>query len=59
MDIICIALYIDDNLMMGDAEAIDEVIVILKETGLVSKVMEELKVRLSLNKKGVDWDGPN
>ena len=54
---IYIALYVDDNLMVGCLEAIDEAIAAIKENGLVIKVLEVLqdylpcKVRFSLDEK--------
>ena len=55
--IMFVALYIDNNLMVGDIEAIDEPILALEENGLVLKIMEGLqdylscKIRFSKNKK--------
>ena len=39
----CIALYKDDNLMEGDVKAIENAISVLKNNGLVIKVMEGLQ----------------
>ena len=55
--IVYVALYVDNNLMVGDVEAIDEGIAALKENGLVLKIVEGLQdylscgVRFSINKK--------
>ena len=43
----CIALCIDDNVMVGDIEAIDEAIAGFKENGLVLKIIEEQNDYLS------------
>ena len=40
--IVYAALYIDDNFMVGNIEAMDEVIAALKENELVLKIVEEL-----------------
>ena len=56
-NVVYIALDIDDNLMVGNTEAIDEVIEALQENGPVFKVIEGLqndlsfKVSFSSNKK--------
>ena len=41
-DIVYIALYIDDNLMVGNVKAIDDAMIALKNNGLVLKVVEGL-----------------
>ena len=46
-----VALYIDDNLMIGDKAVIDDAILLLKNKGLVLKVMEGLKDYLSCEVK--------
>ena len=33
MGVLYVALYMDDNLMVGDVEAIDEALAVVKETG--------------------------
>ena len=40
--VVYVALYVDDNLMVGDVEAIDKVLTAIKENGLVLKIVEEL-----------------
>ena len=45
------ALYIDDNLRLGDIKAIDNAITALKNNGLVLKVMEEVRDYLSCKVK--------
>ena len=47
MGIVQIALYLDDNFMVGDVEAIVEVLAALKKNGLVLKFMEGQKDILS------------
>ena len=55
--IVYIALYIDDNLMAGNTEAIDDAITVLKKKGLVLKAVEVLqhylscKIKFSMDKK--------
>ena len=49
--LVYLALYINDNLMVGESEAVDEVIVILKENGLVLKELEGLQDSLSCKVK--------
>ena len=57
-----IALYVDNNLMVGDVKAIDDAISALKNNGLVLKVMEGLqdylscKIKFSKDKKSA-WLG--
>ena len=41
--IVYVALYIDDNLMVGDVKAIDDMTAALKKNGLVVEVMEGLQ----------------
>ena len=48
-DVVCIALYADNNLMTGDMAAIDNVIEALKNKGLVLKIVEGLQDYLSCN----------
>ena len=56
--IVYIALYVDNNLMIGVIEAIDEAITVLKENGLELKVVEGLQdylscdVKFSMEKRG-------
>ena len=45
--IVCVALYIDNNLMVGDIATIDNAIEALKNKGLVLKIVEELHNYLS------------
>ena len=45
--IVYIALYVDDNLMIGDNAMIDDAILVLKNKGLLLKIMEGLKDYLS------------
>ena len=49
--IVYIALYVDDNLMVGDIKAIDDAIAALKNNGLVLKIVEELQDYLSYKVK--------
>ena len=42
-----IAIYVDDNLLVGDADAIQETINYLKKEGLVLKIEDDLKDYLS------------
>ena len=44
-------LYVDDNLMIRDVEAMNKTIRALKENGLVLKVMKELQNYLSCDVK--------
>ena len=44
---IYVALYIDDNLMIGNSAIIDDAILELKNKGLVLKIMEGLQDYLS------------
>ena len=59
-----LALYMDDNLMIGDIAAINDAIEVLKNKGLVLKIMEGLqdylscKVKFSDNKKHSWYDSP-
>ena len=46
-DIVNVALYVDNNLMIGDKTAIDDAILALKNKGLVLKVVEGLQDYLS------------
>ena len=41
-------LYQDDNLMVGNVEAVDEVITALKENGLVLKIVERIQDYFSI-----------
>ena len=41
-DIVYIALYVDDNLMIGNPKAIDEVISFLRKNNLVLKIQDKL-----------------
>ena len=59
---IYVALYVDDNLMIVNVEAINKVITALKENGLVIKIMEGLQGYLSCkmifsNNKTKEWLG--
>ena len=55
--IIYVALYVDDNLMIGDSAMIDDAILALKNKGLVLKTVEGLqdylscKIKISKDKK--------
>ena len=55
--VVYIALFVDNNLMVGDIEAIDDAISALKNIGLVLKVMERwqdylsCKIKFSKDKK--------
>ena len=55
--ILYVALYIDDNLMIGNSATIDDAILALKNKGLVLKIMEGLqdylsyKIKISDDKK--------
>ena len=55
--IVYVALYVDNNLMIGDKAAIDDAIMALKNKGLVLKVVEGLQyylyceIKFSENKK--------
>ena len=60
--LVYVALYIDDNLMVGDIVAIDDAIEVLKNKGLVLKIVEGLKEYLSCeikfsNNKKCAWFG--
>ena len=63
--IVYIALYVDDNLMIGDIATIDDAIEALKNKGLVLKIVEGLQVYFSYkikfsNDKKLAWLGqPN
>ena len=54
--IVCIALYGDNNLMVGDIAAIDDVIEALKNEGKVLKIMEKLSFPIIRMEHG--WDSP-
>ena len=41
--IVCVALYIDDNLMVGELEVFDKEIAAFEENGMVLKIMEGLQ----------------
>ena len=45
--IVYVALYVDDNLMIGNIAAIDDAIKVFKNKGLVLKIMEGLQDYLS------------
>ena len=49
--IVCVALYVDNNLMIGYVEAIDDVTIALKENELVLKILEKLQDYLSCRLK--------
>ena len=55
--IVYIALYVDNNLVIGDRAAIDDAILVLKNKGLVLKIVEEMqdylfcKIKISEDKK--------
>ena len=49
--IVYIALYVDDNLMIGDMATIDDAIEALKSKGLVLKIVEGLQEYLSCKVK--------
>ena len=49
--IVYVSLCVDDNLMVGDVETIDEAISALKENGLVLKIIEALLDYLSCEVK--------
>ena len=49
--VVYIALYIDNNLMVGDIAAIDNAIEVLKSKGLVLKIMDGLQDYLSFKIK--------
>ena len=63
--IVYIALYVDDNLMIGHIAAIDNAILALKIKGLVLKIMERLqdylfcKIKISNDKKHAWLGQPN
>ena len=46
-DIVYVALYVDNNLMIGDIAAVDDAIEVLKNKGVVLKIVEVLKDYLS------------
>ena len=50
-DIIYVALYVDDNLMIGDVAALHDIIEALKTKGLVLKIVEGLQEHLSFKIK--------
>ena len=60
-----VALYVDDHLLIGDAEAINEAIKALKENSLVLKIVEGLqdylfcKVTFSTDKRRVPLGQPH
>ena len=49
--IVYVALYVDNNLMVGNVEAIDDAIAAHKENRLICKIMEGLKYYLSCEVK--------
>ena len=49
--IVYVALYVDDNLMIGNVEAINNSIAALKKNGLVLKIVEGLQEYLSCEVK--------
>ena len=63
--IVYVALYVDDNLMVGDIVAIDNAIEALKNKGLVLKIMDGLqdylscKIKISDGKKCAWLGQPN
>ena len=60
-----VALCIDDNLMVGNVKAIDDIITVLKENGLVLKIMEGLqdyyscKIIFNGQKEGLGRSAPS
>ena len=59
-----IVFYVDDNLMVGNVEVINDAITVLKDNGLVLAVVEGLhdylscEINASKDKKGLGWDSP-
>ena len=59
--IVYVALYVDDNLMIGNNATIDDAILALKNKGLVLKIMEGLqnclscKIKISVDRKCAWW----
>ena len=51
-----IALYIDDNLLIGNPKAIEEAIELLQKNGLILKVEDDLHDYLSCEIKFLDDD---
>ena len=49
--VVYIAFYIDDNLIVGDIEAIDEAIIAFQGNGLVLKIVERYRAMFLNNKK--------
>ncbi len=54
MGLVFIALYVDNNLMVGHPKAIDDAIEGVKENGLILKVKDELNDYLSCEIKFLD-----
>ena len=50
-DIVCVVLYVDNNLMIDDVEAINDAIIALKENRLVLKIVKGLQDYLSCEVK--------
>ena len=62
--IVYVALYVDNNLMIGDKATIDDAIIAFKNKGLVLKVMEGLQVTYPAKssslktRNGLGWVSP-
>ena len=54
MGVVYVALYVDDNLMIGDIAAINDAIEVLENKGLILKIVEGLWDYLSCNIKFSD-----